>query len=116
MTGPADPLQIAWQRRAVAVLADLLDQAARDSLPVLAWTVGHSGAHLLGRAVSYPVSGRRDAIGAWGAALGIELRERVDSSGVTRVLGVAEQRDTAHGFCTITLAADVYADAAEEDG
>jgi hypothetical protein len=108
--------QTAWQRRAVRVLADLLEQAARENLPVLGWSVGSAGIILTGRSFAEPGPARRDCLAAWAAALGIELREHRFSSGTTVITGTAGQRDSRHGFCTIVLTADIYDDAAEDTG
>lgn len=102
----ADPAeQTAWQRRATAVLAGLLEQAARDALPVLWWTRGQHGLRpgrpLAGQSFRSPT--RRPE--AWGRALGIPLREHKWRSGGSNVTGSAQ-----HGSCTVTLTADVYAD------
>lgn len=102
--------QIAWQRRAVSVLGDLLAQAARDSLPVLWWTVDGAGAALVGRSLARPSSSRRGELEAWGRALGIELHEHRWRDGGGNITGSDKQRKTQHGFCTIALTADIYAD------
>jgi hypothetical protein len=38
-----DTEQIAWQRRAAAALAKILERAAADGLPPIAWTVATAG-------------------------------------------------------------------------
>jgi len=101
--------QRAWQRRAVVILAELLEQGERGDLPVLTWEIGHSGAHIIGRAVVHPTSARRERIEAWGQALGIELREH-PGAGTTTITGVAKQRRTKHGLATIVLTCDIYTD------
>ena len=35
--------QIAWQLRAARVLTDLLERGTREGLPVLEWTMSHTG-------------------------------------------------------------------------
>jgi hypothetical protein len=111
----ADPAeQTAWQRRAVRVLADLLEQAARENLPVLGWSVGSAGVNLVGRTWAQPGTARREALTAWGRALGIPLAEHQFDSGTSVITGSAKQRDTRHGFCTIILTADIYDDAGED--
>ena len=99
--------QIAWQRQAVRVLAGLLETAARDHLPVLAWSVGSAGVNLVGRSFADPSPARRAAIAAWAKALGVELRE-LRGSGSTAITGTVKQKDTPWGWCTITLTADIY--------
>lgn len=108
MTGPCHPEQLIWQKRACKVLADLLDTQAREILPVLSWTVADAGAVLTGRSGVYATGRRRDAITAWAEELGIPLHEYRSGPGVTTVSGVAQQRETPHGACTIVLTCDVY--------
>ena len=36
--------QMTWQLRAARVLTDLLERGAREGLPVLEWTISHTGA------------------------------------------------------------------------
>ena len=99
--------QIAWQRQATAVLADLLARAADENLPVLTWRIGAAGIDIVGRSVAYPTAGRRDDITAWARALGIKLRERTGTDKTT-ITGTARQQATRHGFATITLTCDIY--------
>jgi hypothetical protein len=113
--GPCDPDQLGWQKRAVRVLGDLLDQQARDILPVLSWYVGDAGAVLTGRSYAVPSGRRRDAITAWADALKIELDpERPNAPGRVTVRG-AGSRQTPHGPCVIMLTCDIYEDD-EKDG
>jgi hypothetical protein len=99
--------QLTWQKRAVRVLADLLDLQARDILPVLSWYVGDAGAVLTGRSYAVPSTRRRDAITAWADALEIELGEHPATPGMVTVRGSAIQ-ETRHGDCLIVLTADVF--------
>lgn len=112
MTDAAD--LIMWQRRATDILADLLEQAERDNLPVLVWTVHNAGCSLVGRSLATPSPRRRGEIRAWADALGIELdperHEHQWQSGGSNITVSADQRETRHGFCTIALVADIYAD------
>jgi len=105
--------QTAWQRQAVRVLAGLLENAARDHLPVLAWSVGAAGVNLIGRSVAHPHPARRDAITAWAKALGIEVKEHRGSASAV-ITGTAKHLDTPWGWATITLTADIYDEGGEE--
>jgi hypothetical protein len=99
--------QIAWQRQATAILADLLARAAEENLPVLSWQIGAAGIDIVGRSVAYPTSRRRDDITAWAQALGIRLREHAGTD-MTTITGTAKQQATRYGFATITLTCDLY--------
>ena len=112
MTDAAE--QTASQRRATAVLGDLLDQAARDGLPVLLWTVHNAGTYLIGRSLASPSHVRRGDLQSWADTLGIGLHEHKWESGGSSLTGSAERHDTRHGVCTIALVADVYADDGED--
>ena len=41
--------QMAWQLRAARALTGLLERGAREGLPVLEWTISHTGAQVTGR-------------------------------------------------------------------
>jgi hypothetical protein len=70
--------RVAWQRRAAAELARILD-AHRD-LPLIAWTVGAAGSVLVGQVVlSGPRS--RSIFDAWVGAM--DLPERHERTGDT---------------------------------
>ena len=113
--------QIAWQRRAAAVLAKILERAAAEGLPPMAWTVGAAGAGLLGRAVAHPMDRRRDDFSTWRASVGTwagqaadHERERTGSDGTTRLVDQWERLQIAGAKIpgvTITLTAELY----EED-
>ena len=51
--------QMAWQLRAARVLTDLLERGAREGLPVLEWTISHTGARVTGRCYAQPGAARR---------------------------------------------------------
>ena len=112
MTAAAE--QVRWQRQACRVLAGLLEMAARDNLPVLGWSVGSAGVNLVGRSVAHPQPARRDAIAAWAKALGIETGEHRGSASAV-ITGSSRQMDTPWGWCTISLTADIYDEAGEDD-
>jgi hypothetical protein len=105
--------RIAWQRRAAFVLADLLAQAARDQLPVLAWTVANAGCTLTGQATSR--SRRREDLNAWAHALGITVTEYPWLSGASRLSGDGELRRRRQGLVTVRLVADLYEDSSDEE-
>ena len=50
--------QMAWQLRAARVLTDLLERGAREGLPVLEWTISHTGAQVTGRSYAQPGAAR----------------------------------------------------------
>lgn len=50
--------QMAWQLRAARVLTDLLERGAREGLPVLEWTISHTGAQVTGRCYAQPGAAR----------------------------------------------------------
>jgi hypothetical protein len=62
--------QIAWQRKAHALLGELLAQATRDHLPPVTWTIGQAGAILHGNVGSSGADRRRADFSAWRAVLG----------------------------------------------
>ena len=101
--------QMAWQLRAARVLTDLLERGAREGLPVLEWTISHTGAQLTGRSYAQPGAARRAALAAWAAALGIKLRDEYhQDSRMTTITGTANRERTRHGFATITLTGDIW--------
>ena len=103
--------QQAWQARAARVVLDLIDQAARDDLPSLNWTISDVGVNIVGRSTVHPTTDRGVAIRRWADALGIELGEhRSETLGTITLTGVAKQTDTKYGFATIVLTCDVYTD------
>jgi len=61
--------QIRWQRQAAALLGTLLELAARESLPAIAWTVQSAGASLVGQVLSHTAARRREDFTAWKAAI-----------------------------------------------
>src|SRR5258708_8848552 len=61
--------QIRWQRQAAALLGKLLELAAREGLPPIAWTVQTAGASVVGQVLSHPGAQRREHLNAWKAAI-----------------------------------------------
>ena len=103
--------QMAWPLRAARVLTDLLERGARESLPVLEWTISHAGAQVTGRSYAQPGTARRAALAAWAAALGITLGEEYHhDSRMTTITGTATRERTRHGSATITLTGDIWED------
>ena len=101
--------QVAWQLRTARVLTDLLTLAVRESLPPVAWTVGHAGTCLVGRCLVGTAGDRRRQFDAWCAAVG-----------ATPVLEAAAAARTAHlraaaarydGLVNVIVLADARPDA-----
>lgn len=61
--------QIRWQRQAAALLGKLLELAARDGLPPVAWTVQTAGASVTGEVLSHPDALRREHLTVWKSAI-----------------------------------------------
>jgi hypothetical protein len=98
----------AWQRRAAAELAAILD--AHDGLPLISWTVGPAGSVLVGRVSGLaPAAQVREVFTAWqkGLALG-EAREDQMSGGTAWLHSTARRHEV-----TVRLTATVFDD---EDG
>jgi hypothetical protein len=105
--------QLAWQRRAHAVLRRLLDLAdAGDPLPVAAWTVASAGCQVTGRFLQAPPGRRRGALTAWADALGADVRQGAAPSG--RVTVSAVTRSDEDSLVRIVLVADIW-DAGSSD-
>ena len=95
----------AWQRRAAAELAAILD--AHDDLPLITWTVGPAGSVLVGRVSGlFPAARSREVFAAWqtGLALG-DAREDQMSGGTTTLHAAARSREV-----TVRLTAAVHDD------
>lgn len=108
--------QAAAQRRACAHLAFLLEMAAHENLPVLAWTVDTAGCGLTGWSHDPSPGRRRRDIRAWSDSLIATWGEHPWHSGGSAVRAAAERRDPRHGTCKISLAADVYPESEEGSG
>jgi hypothetical protein len=115
-----DAEQIAWQRRAAAALAKILECAAADALPPIAWTVATAGIEVRGECLAHPADARRDDFTSWHSAVGTwthyaadRQSERTGDDGTTRLM---DQWDSVKmpGIqdpgVTITLTADFFAE------
>ena len=110
--------QIAWQRRAAAVLAKILERAAAEGLPPIAWTVATAGIEVRGECLAHPAGARRDdfnswrtAVGTWAQRVADRESERTADDGTTRLVdqwdGVKMPGIQGPGVI-ITLTADLY--------
>jgi len=100
--------RVAWQRRAAAELAAILD--AHDDLPLITWTVGPAGSVLVGRVSGlFPAAQARSVFTAWQKGLALEEAREDQMSGGTTVLHAAAR---GRGV-TVRLTATVHDD---EDG
>jgi hypothetical protein len=104
--------QIARQRRGAALLVKMLDRAAAEGLPPVAWTIASGGAGLAGRCEACQMAQRRVEFSAWRLAVDTwagkradARRKHADSSGSTRLI---DQWDRFEGV-TVTLVADIWA-------
>ena len=66
-----DAAQVAWQRRAAAALDKILERAAAEGLPPIAWTVATAGIEVRGECLAHPADARRDDFIAWRTAVGV---------------------------------------------
>ena len=105
-TGQAE--RAAWQRRAAAELATILE--AHDGLPLITWTVGPAGSVLVGRISGLaPATRVREVFTAWRKELALGEEREDQMSGGTAWLHAAGRRHDV----TVRLAATVFDD---EDG
>lgn len=122
--------RIRWQRDATAVLAKLLELAAKQGLPAIGWSVQHAGARLVGECRALPYEQRRAEFAAWREALGEpdSDREGTTTSGSVRLAAVWERGGSAgkglrpllsdrDGYqrATVVLSADILPDLDDED-
>jgi hypothetical protein len=99
--------QVAWQRRAVAVLGELLQRAESEAVPVVEWEVGDVGPALLGRCAGPSVPAQVEAFDAWHALLGPADRVTENRIGaLTRKIASWERYQGVH----VVLAADLLDD------
>ncbi len=105
-TGQAE--RAAWQRRAAAELAAILD--AHDDLPLITWTIGPAGSVLAGRVSGlFPSAQAREVFAAWQKRLELaDVREDQMSGGTATLHAAARSREV-----TVRLTATVHDD---EDG
>jgi hypothetical protein len=98
----------AWQRRAVAELANILQRNAE--LPLIAWTVCSAGCGLVGRVNAGGTgAGARAAFESWCHAIGLDERAEMASSGTILLRAAAH-----HGIVKVTITATLIADEAGE--
>jgi hypothetical protein len=114
----SDAGQIAWQRRAAAALGQILERAAAEALPPIAWTVATAGIEVRGECLAHPADARRDDFNAWRTAVGTWAHriadresERTTDDATTRLVdqwdGVKMPGVAGLGVI-ITLTADLY--------
>src|SRR5262249_30523639 len=80
-----------------AVLVKVLEAAAAEGLPPIAWTVATAGMELRGECLAHSMDARRDAFNTWRAAVGTwagriadRESERTGDDGTTRLAGAWE--------------------------
>jgi len=108
-----DAERLGWQRRAVAVLAGLLERAEWEGLPLMDWSVP-PGSSLVAR----PRSGRvgrspqhREDWQRWCAALGVRGRETTGALGTRFLSALAEvPGDGAGPAVTVAIMTEVLPD------
>lgn len=93
----------AWQRRAAAELAAILD-AHRD-LPLIAWTVGSAGANLVGHVNGLaPADTVRDVFDTWRVALTLDgPGERTSGGGTSHLYAVADRNRVRVGLTATVI-------------
>ncbi len=105
-TGQAE--RAAWQRRAAAELAAILE--AHGGLPLISWTAGPAGSVLAGRVSGLaPAAQVREVFTAWRKELALGGEREDQMNGGTSWLHAAARRHDV----TVRLAATVFED---EDG
>jgi len=112
--------QNAWQRQAATLLSKLLERAASEGLPPIAWTVQRAGATLVGHCYAPGPAERRAEFNAWRLAIaswaghGADVkREHADSAGTVRLVDQWERVRLAGPQSPgvhLTLTADIYAE------
>lgn len=122
--------QIAWQQDATAVLAKILELAAKRDLPVIAWTISYAGARITGHCYAEPPEQRRADFEAWRAALGEPdaAHENTMASGIVHLVATWDRGGSAgrgkrpllsdrDGYqrAGVVLAADIRPDDDDED-
>jgi hypothetical protein len=99
--------QLGWQRRAVRVLAQLLEQASRDGLPPVSWSVSHAGAVLVARCLAHNPAQRRANFDAWCAVLNARRWPEQTTAATTHLHAVATDYD---GLVDVAVVADLFAE------
>lgn len=98
----------AWQRHAVAELANILRRNAE--LPLVSWTVCSAGCGLVGRVNAGGArADARATFESWCQAVGLDELAEVASSGTILLRAAAH-----HGIVKVTITATVIADEAGE--
>ncbi|SRR6266540_4768942 len=104
--GPiTDRERLGWQRRAVRVLAGLLERAQRDGLPVVQWSVSDAGARLVARCLTQDTARRRADFDAWSVALEATERRELRQGSTTHLYAIARHYD---GLVSVALLADLF--------
>jgi hypothetical protein len=98
----------AWQRHAVAELANILGRSAE--LPVISWTVCSAGCGLVGRVNAGGArADARATFESWCQAVGLNEQAEVASSGTMLLRAAAN-----HGVVKVTITATITTDEAAE--
>jgi hypothetical protein len=106
--GPiTDREQLGWQRRAVRVLAQLLEQASRDGLPPVGWSVSDAGAVLVARCFAHDPGQRRADFDAWCGVLNADRWPEQTTGATTHLHAVATDYD---GLVDVAVVADLFAE------
>src|SRR4051794_15288375 len=100
--------RLRWQRRAVALLGELLARAAADDLPgEVRWTIA-AGSHLVGTCVAATSTQRRADWDTWRYFLAAEPWPEYTSNGRTPLHAIARRcRDTT---TNVAILADLWDD------
>jgi len=102
--GPiADAERLGWQRRAARLLAELLELALRDGLPVMRWTVSDA-ASLVAAPVALEVGQRRTDWEVWRRVVGARMTAEVPTNGRSQLYALAERVD---GLVSVAVITDV---------
>ena len=122
-----DAERIRWQMQAASLLAKLLDRAAKDGLPAIAWTVTPAGSGLNGTCQELPYAIRGEHFEAWLAAISALAgqepehdRETTTPAGETRRVvqwnAIPLRPGTRYPAVRVTLTASIWPDDDEEEG
>ena len=105
MNRPHDDSQALWQRRSVALLAELIDRGAAAGLPALWWTVAGVGSSLVGQCLDDTTDPRATFRG-WAALIGATpAREQHFDTGRTHLHAIADSLGWA---VTVAITADIW--------